>query len=89
MAPAKDCERIRAALSEYLNLELPEGGCEALESHLEYCAPCREFVSSLRATIELCRQYHPDEIPAPLSERARRELQVAYRTMLAARGEWN
>ena len=40
---------------------------------------------SLRDTIALCHAYAPSTLPAPLSERARRELESAWRRMLATR----
>ncbi len=79
------CKEIFALLSDYLNLELPAEACQEIETHLSGCAPCVEFVESLRKTIELCRRYRPAELPAPLGQSAREELLAAYHKMLAAR----
>lgn len=66
-------------LSDYLNLELPPDACAQIESHLADCAPCIEFAESLRRTVELCRRYRPEEMPAPIGEEARRQLLDAWR----------
>jgi RNA polymerase sigma-70 factor (ECF subfamily) len=74
-----------ALLSDYLDLELPADACAEVEAHLADCPPCVEFAESLRKTVELCRNYQPDELPAPLGEQARDELLEAYQKMLAGR----
>jgi len=83
--PSGRCKEVFAALSEYLDMDLPPESCEELESHLEGCPPCIEFVKSLRKSIELCREYTPTELPKPLSDEARHQLQEAYQRMLLAR----
>jgi anti-sigma factor RsiW len=83
--PSERCKEIFAVLSEYLDMELAPASCQELESHLEGCRPCIEFVESLRKSIGLCREYSPSEEPKPLSEEARHELQEAYDEMLSAR----
>ena len=81
----ENCKEVFALLSEYLNMELPPDACRQIEQHLADCAPCVEFVESLRKTVELCRDYQPSVMPAPLSPEARAELEQACRRMLAAR----
>ncbi len=81
----ESCKEVFALLSQYLDLELPPESCQEIEAHLSGCAPCVEFVNSLRKTIELCRAYEPSEMPAPLSAEARSELLGAYQKILAAR----
>ena len=88
MKPAEQidsCKDVFAALSEYLDLELPPDACEKIEAHLAGCAPCVEFVESLRKTVELCRQYQPSELPAPIGKQAREQLLDVYRKSLAGR----
>jgi len=79
------CKEIFGILSQYLDMELPPASCQELESHLEGCRPCIEFLESLRKSISLCREYSPSELPMPLSEEARHELKKAYDKMLSAR----
>jgi len=83
--PSQQCKEVFAALSEYLDMELSPASCQELESHLKGCAPCIEFVESLRKSIDLCRNYGPAERPQPLTEEARQQLQEAYKKMLSAR----
>lgn len=79
------CKEIFALLSDYLDLELPPDVCGEVEEHLAGCPPCIEFANSLRRTIELCRKYQPSQVPAPLGDRARKELMAAFEKMMAAR----
>ncbi|MGB7762276.1 MAG: zf-HC2 domain-containing protein [Bryobacteraceae bacterium] len=79
------CREVFSLLSEYLNLELPPGACQEIETHLAGCPPCIEFAESLRKAVELCRQYQPSEIPEPLEGNARQQLFDAYQRMLGAR----
>ena len=79
------CKEIFSLLSEYLNLELPSGACQEIETHLAGCPPCIEFAESLRKTVELCRRYQPAELPEPLGKDARAQLLDAYQRMLSAR----
>jgi anti-sigma factor RsiW len=83
--PAEACKDVFALLSDYLDLELPAETCEEIKEHLTGCPPCIEFAESLRATIELCREYRPKELPAPMERQAREQLLEAYKKMLAAR----
>ena len=64
---------------------LPPDGCEEMKAHIAGCPPCVEFTESLRKTVELCRNYQPTEMPAPLGEGARKELLEAYQKMLRSR----
>ena len=79
------CKEIFSLLSEYLNLELPPGACQEIETHLAGCPPCIEFAESLRQTVELCRRYQPTELPEPLGKQARAQMLDAYQRMLGAR----
>ena len=76
-----NCKEIFALLSEYLNLELPPDACKEIENHLAGCPPCIEFAESLKKTVELCRQYRPNELPEPLGKRAREEILASYRKL--------
>ena len=83
---SEDCREIFALLSDYLDLELSPDGCAEIEAHIAGCPSCSEFVESLRKTIELCRLYHPSEVPEPIEKQAREQLLNAYRNAMAARG---
>ncbi len=85
----ENCKEVLALLSDYFDLELPADACEQIEHHLAECSPCEEFADSLRTTVELCRKFRPDEMPQPLSDQARTELEQAWRKMLAERKPTN
>ena len=83
MAAYADCKELFAALSQYLDKELPPGDCAAIEAHIAGCAPCVEFVNSLRKTVDLCRGAKASlELP-PMPEDVREKLLEAYRQSLA------
>jgi anti-sigma factor RsiW len=84
--PSPKCKEVFSLLSQFLDLELPPEACQEIESHLAGCPPCIEFAESLRSTVELCREYEPAELPAPLASDARKRIEVAYRAMLTERG---
>ena len=86
VAPHPDnCKDIFALLSDYLDLELPADACEQIRDHLEGCPPCVDFVESLRKSVELCRSYDTGVLPGPLSQETRRQLEDAWRKLLASR----
>jgi len=81
----ESCKDVLAMLSDYLDFELPPEACEQIENHLAGCSPCEEFAASLRRTVDLCRGFQPSDMPKPLSEQARAELEKAWKKMLAER----
>lgn len=81
----EECRDVFARLSEYLDGELPENACEELEQHIRGCAPCVEFVESLRKSVHLSRQYQPAEPPPALSAESEQVLRDAYHRMRAER----
>jgi RNA polymerase sigma-70 factor (ECF subfamily) len=83
MAAYADCKELFAALSQYLDKELPPGDCAAIEAHIARCAPCVEFVTSLRKTVELCRGAKVSPELPPMPEEIREKLLEAYRQSLA------
>ena len=81
----RDCQTVFAMLSEYLDRELPSETCDELERHIEDCAPCVEFVASLKKSIALGRQYRPAAEVPELAPAVRESLRAAYARMLAER----
>jgi anti-sigma factor (TIGR02949 family) len=74
-----DCKELFAALSQYLDRELPAEDCRAIQAHIAQCPPCVEFVNSLKKTVELCRQAGaPAEPPPPMPDELRRKLLAAF-----------
>jgi RNA polymerase sigma-70 factor (ECF subfamily) len=67
MKPMRDrrCQRIFAALSEYLDGDLPVKDCRELEQHLQGCKPCLAYIESLKISIQACRRFRVAGIPKP------------------------
>jgi anti-sigma factor RsiW len=57
----RQCRQIFAALSDYLDGELPLKSCRELERHLKGCKPCIAFLESLKTTVEACHRYGQNE----------------------------
>jgi RNA polymerase sigma-70 factor (ECF subfamily) len=81
----KECKNVFALLSEHLDGELPPATCDELEKHIQGCAPCVEFVESLKKSVALGRTYTPAGEPPQLSPDVKRSLQEAYERMLHER----
>jgi len=71
--PDPRCKQIFAALSQYLDGDLPAKNCRDLERHLKDCKPCLAYLENLKTTIQACRKYHVKRVPKP-SARVRRAL---------------
>ncbi len=82
---AGSCREVFAKLSAYIDGELTPEERRELEEHLCGCAPCVEFVNSLRRTVDLCRQFEPEDSPGPVTAEAKEQLLAACRKMLASR----
>jgi hypothetical protein len=83
---SEKCREVFSLLSEYLNPELPPEACREIEAHISGCEPCVDFVGSLRKTVELCRQYRPEEMPSALAADARARCLEAWENVMARRG---
>jgi anti-sigma factor RsiW len=59
------CKRIFAALSAYLDGELPAKNCHDLEKHFKDCKPCLAYLATLKTSILACRQYSAPQAPPP------------------------
>ena len=76
--PDPRCKQIFAALSQYLDGDLPAKHCRDLERHLKDCKPCLAYLENLKTTIQACRKLRVTKIPRP-SARVRRALAEAAR----------
>ena len=70
IASTPACQEIFAVLSEYIDGELPEEVCEAIQAHNGNCPPCEAFMETFAKTVELVRA-QPSE---PLSQEMKDEL---------------
>lgn len=82
--PPHDCGDVFARLSEYLDGELPGDLCARIGAHIEDCAPCVEFLESLRRARLLCRQFKSCERPSPLAAELQAELRAALEQAITA-----
>ncbi len=78
-----ECQEVFARLSEYIDGELPEDLCTELSKHIDGCAPCVEFVESLRKAKALCREFPPGQKPGPLNSALRAQMRQALQNCLA------
>jgi anti-sigma factor RsiW len=63
--PDRRCKQIFAALSAYLDGELPVRDCRELERHLRGCKPCLAYLQTLKTTIQACQRYGLVKVPRP------------------------
>lgn len=72
-----NCHQLLGSLSEYVDGELNEELCSALEQHLEDCEDCRIVVDTLKKTVYL---YHKsaqaEDIPADIRTRLYKSLNI-------------
>lgn len=57
------CREIFARLSEYIDDDLPTDLCERIESHMDGCPPCRDFLKSLENTVRLIETTEAPAMP--------------------------
>jgi len=81
------CRKMFAGLSDYLEGELDDFSCAEIETHMNRCEPCKQFLQSLEQSIQRCR-----ELPAqcPDQRRAtemRKQLLSTYSRALATGGK--
>lgn len=55
----RHCREMFAALSDYIDQELPPDLCDRLEGHMGGCRPCETFLESLRETVRRCQEFQP------------------------------
>lgn len=57
------CKQAYDLLFSYLEGELVRPTAEALEHHFDRCPPCRQFLSSYKATPGLAREALDNDVP--------------------------
>jgi anti-sigma factor RsiW len=73
--PGADCRAQLAELFAYLDGELSDARCLAIERHLAGCACCEGLADGLRRAIAVCRGSGRERFPARM--RARAQARVA------------
>lgn len=59
--PSRQCRKLFAALSDYLDRELDSEMRRLVERHMRECRPCDAFLQSLEETIARCRRFCSEE----------------------------
>lgn len=83
-SPELSCEEIFALLSEYVDGDLTPELIKCIGKHISACAPCVQFVESLRRSVALCGDFAPSCRPAALPEEVVSKLRLAYQEALAS-----
>ena len=60
------CKELLEFLADYLDGELPHEQLDVLETHLDKCGPCVDYLESYRSTISMIR----DCVPKPVDDSA-------------------
>jgi RNA polymerase sigma-70 factor (ECF subfamily) len=77
------CRKMFAGLSDYLDGELDEFSCKEIETHLDGCGPCKEFLRSLERSIGECRRSPAVVLDPRKAALIRKKLLAAYGRALA------
>ena len=74
-----ECRQIMSGISAYLDGDIDETACAAIERHCARCPTCAAVVAGLRETVGLCRTVAvmplPDDVRRRAQESVRRLLQ--------------
>ncbi|MBQ26921.1 MAG: hypothetical protein CMH81_02070 [Nitrospiraceae bacterium] len=68
IASKMTCKEIFAFLSEYVDGELSEELCEAIQTHNGNCPPCQAFVDTFITTIELVKKQPAKPLPPAVKD---------------------
>ncbi len=52
---ARECRRVRALMSDYVDGELGSGECRKVDDHVGRCPRCRQVLANLRSALERLR----------------------------------
>lgn len=79
-----ECRDLLRLLSDYVDGELEESLCAAIEQHMAECGHCRIVVDTLRKTVKL---YHAlSQEPTPLPQNVQERLLRALEDQLQKHG---
>ena len=66
-----DCQALLTRIYEFLDNEIEEGECAALEAHIDACPECFHHVEFERAVKDVVRRKCSETLPDGLLERLR------------------
>ncbi len=69
-----DCKRMFAALSDYLDGELPDRSCDEIRQHLSDCQPCIAFLNDLNRAVVNVKNVPPPQPDPAVAARIRKQL---------------
>ncbi len=69
-----DCIKHMEHISEFLDGELDEAGCEAIRAHLQECPQCRYCVESLKKTLGVLQHCPEESVPTDVHDRLKAAL---------------
>ncbi len=69
-----DCAEVRAASSDYIDEDVGKRQRDRIASHLERCAPCRAFINTMRATVDLLKSAFESEPPEGFRQRVKERI---------------
>ncbi|MDX2154518.1 MAG: zf-HC2 domain-containing protein [Bryobacteraceae bacterium] len=72
-------------LSRELDADVSPENLAEMDRHIQGCAPCVEYLESVKKSIELCKAHLPVDQPRPLDSATRNELRAAWQRVMAAR----
>lgn len=70
------CDTLLAQISSYLDGELPESTCSAIERHAASCPACGKVIDDFRTTTGLCRTAATAPLPDDVRELARERVRL-------------
>jgi RNA polymerase sigma-70 factor (ECF subfamily) len=73
-AAGAQCKRIFAALSDYLDGELPAQDCDQLRRHMADCKPCLAFLDDLQRTVDGVRRVASIPVDPQLAAEIRKRI---------------
>ncbi len=57
-------KKIIGELCNYMGYDLDSSMCKELEEHVKQCPECREYIKSIKLTVNLCKDAYKEE-PVP------------------------
>ena len=66
-----ECAEVRDVSSDYIDGDLDASTAERVTSHVERCPPCKAFLNTLRATVNMLRGMPPNDPPDDFRRRVR------------------
>lgn len=79
------CLEVFARLSEFIDGELPDLDCAAVQAHIADCPPCIDFLNSLKKCRAASREFRGAEECPPVPPELEEKLRAAWKAALARR----